>query len=170
MDADWSVELGAEDPVVEVPWASPDGSLRFVDLRAHSEHIDGLEEVQRYPELAEFLRTINRASSKLASVKCDVWESTKIEPAEEILGGSHKVESYCDVIALDGEARRSFTGHEKFVRRLSELLQNGPDIPARVEFVVRRADFRESIRAWPRQPERPQTQMRVNSPRTTGSP
>ena len=33
MLSDWSAACGADDPVVVVPWASPDGALRWVDLR-----------------------------------------------------------------------------------------------------------------------------------------
>jgi len=140
VDADWSVELGAEDPVVEVPWASPDGVLRFVDLRAHPEHIDGLEEAQRYPEMAEFLRAINRASSKLTSVKCDVWESTEIEAAEEIFGGSHKVGSYCDVVFREKALCKLFDAHESAVQEWAHRsLELGLDRPVSIEWVVRRS-------------------------------
>jgi hypothetical protein len=32
MLAEWSVELGADDPRLEIPWSSEDGRLRFFDL------------------------------------------------------------------------------------------------------------------------------------------
>jgi len=142
VDADWSVELGVGEATLEVPWAAPDGRLRFVDLRAHPEQVDELEEVRRYPEMGEFLRAMNGASSRLVTAKCDVWESCEIEPAEEIFEATHKVGSYCDVILERG--RLSFTRQEAFVRRVAEILRGSPWIPASSEFVVRRCVFREA--------------------------
>ena len=146
MDADWSVELGAEDAVLEVPWSAPDRRLQFIDVRHHPDAIDRLDEVRRYPEIGGFLRAINGASTGLSSVKCDVWESGEIEPAEEIFGGSYKVGAYCDVILSEGQGR-DFARHEAFVRRATELLRHAPTIPASAEFVVRRCIFADSTEA-----------------------
>jgi len=145
MDADWSVELGVDDSTLEVPWASPDGRLQFVDLRAHPQELDKLEEVRRYPEMGEFLRAVNGPSAQLSSAKCDVWESDEIEPAEEIFGGTHKVGSYCDVI-LDRD-RLSFAKQEAFAKRVAELLRRSPWIPASAELVMRRCLFRKAEEA-----------------------
>jgi len=140
VDADWSVELGADDPVLEVPWTSPGGDLRFVDLRAHPNEIDRLAEVQHYPEMGEFLREMNGSASRLATVKCDVWESSEIEPAEEIFGGSQKIGSYCDVIFRDEAARGSFDSHEQFVRALASRFREGaPELQSFAEWIVRRS-------------------------------
>lgn len=141
MDADWSVELGREDAVLEVPWIAPDGRHRYIDLRAYPHLLEELEEAQRFPELAELLRQVNGARGALESVKCDAWESTGIEEAEEIFGGSHKVGSYCDVIFREEAARFSFEQHERFVRRMCRLLRQAPEIPASMEFIVRGAIF-----------------------------
>lgn len=143
MDADWSVELGAGDAVMEVPWASADGSLRYVDLNGHPERIGAIEEARQFPELAEFLRRMNAPASGMASVKCDVWKGTEMEPAEEIYGASHKVGSYCDVIFREQGRRADFAMQESFVKKAAALLRTAPEIPASAELVVRRCVFHD---------------------------
>jgi hypothetical protein len=73
MDVDWSVELGAEDPVLEFPWSSPDGKQRYVNLSQHPDAIAEVSEAVHYPELGEFLRKVNTESSPWVTAKCDVW-------------------------------------------------------------------------------------------------
>ena len=80
MEADFSVEMGPVDPVLEVPWAAPDGSLRYFNLREHPALIGEVEEVRRFPALAEFLRHVNSTGGTFETVKCDAWASTEIEP------------------------------------------------------------------------------------------
>jgi len=143
LEADFSVEMGPGDAVLEVPWAAPDGSLHYYNLREHPELIEEVEEAERFPELAEFLRHVNARGGAFETVKCDAWGSTEIHPAEEVLGASHKCGSYCDIISRDPVVRLSFPEHEKLARRLVGLLRKAPDIPAVVEFVVRRCVFTE---------------------------
>jgi hypothetical protein len=143
LEADFSVEMGPGDAMLEVPWAAPDSSLRYYDLRAHPGLIQEVEEARRFPELAEFLRRVNADGSAFETVKCDAWASTEIEPAEEIFGASHKHGSYCDVILRDPAARLSFPYHENLVRRLVALLRKAPELPAAVELVVRNCVFTE---------------------------
>ena len=33
MQADFSVELGAQDDAMVLPWSSPDGEIRYYDLK-----------------------------------------------------------------------------------------------------------------------------------------
>lgn len=143
VDSDWSVELGGEDPVLEVPWAAPDGHRGYVDLRAQPERLEELEEARRFPELGEALRQINGARGIVQSVKCDAWESTEMEEAEKIFGASHKIGSYCDVIFREEAARVSFEQHEGFARKVCALLRQVPEIPASAEFIVRRCLFHQ---------------------------
>ena len=143
MDADWSVEMAEGDAVLEVPWTDPDGRLRYVDLAAHPEQIDALQEVQHNPELGEFLRRVNRVPGCLVSVKCDVWESAEIEATEEIYGAARKVGSYCDVIFREPPQRERFEVHEAFAKKVATLLRRAPELPASVEFVLRRCVFHE---------------------------
>src|SRR5271166_4656139 len=108
MDADWSVELGADDPILEFPWSSPDGSQRYVDLSLHPDAIAEIPEAVRYPELREFLRTFNGPSSPWLTAKCDVWIDQELAEAEEIYDAHLKQSSYVDLVRRDALARYSF--------------------------------------------------------------
>jgi len=59
MDADFSIELSQEDPVLDFPWKDPAGKLAYVDLKRHPELLPKIEEAVKFPELGEFLRTLN---------------------------------------------------------------------------------------------------------------
>ena len=143
MEADFSVEMGPGDAVLEVPWAALDGSLRYYNLRERPELIGEVEEARRFPELAEFLRHLNAAGGAFETVKCDAWESTEIDPADQVFGASHKCGSYCDITLRDSASRLSFPFYEDLTRKLVELLRKAPEILAAVEFVVRRCVFTE---------------------------
>jgi hypothetical protein len=80
MEADWSVELALEDPVVVVPWRSDpqdhEGSqLRFVDLRQNPSGIDTIAEAQEEPALRNALLALNGSNSIWSTAKCGLWES-----------------------------------------------------------------------------------------------
>jgi hypothetical protein len=137
--------MGGGDAVLEVPWAAPEAGLRYYNLREQPELLDQLEEGRRFPELAEFLRHLNAAGGTFETVKCDAWATTEIESTEEIVSASHKHASYCDIIFRDPLARESFPQHEALVRKLVELLAKAPEIPAAVEFVVRRCIFHDEV-------------------------
>jgi len=141
MDADFSVELGREDPVLDFPWSDPSGKLSFVDLKHHPELLPTIEEVKKFPELGDFLRTINSSRSTLETAKCDAWETTKLNAEEEIYNASHKFASYVDAVFTDNHARLSLPAHEQFARKLVELLQRAPETPSAAEVCVRRCYF-----------------------------
>jgi hypothetical protein len=141
MEADFSVEMGAEDAVLEVPWAAPDASLQFFDLVAHPELIEGIAEARRFPELAEFLRGVNVTNGVFATVKCDAWASSELDPSEEIFDATHKQGSYCDLIFRRPELQRSFEAYDSLSRRVTARLRTVPDIAAAAEMVVRRCYY-----------------------------
>ena len=114
---------------------------RYYDLKRHPELLAQVEEAQRVPELGEFLRAMNAASSILETAKCDLWSSTEMNPEEEIFGAGHKFGCYVDLLFTDGAARVSFDAHEQFVKRMTELLKQVPEIPAAAEFLVRRCYY-----------------------------
>ena len=144
MDADYSIELGREDPVLDFPWSDPEGKLRYFDLKRQPELLVEVEEARQFPELAEFLRTVNSALSVVESAKCDAWSTAELNPEEEIFGASHKSVSYVDVVFSDQNRRESFPFHEHFAKRLVELLRRTPETPSAVEVNVRRCRFRAS--------------------------
>lgn len=138
MDADFSVELGRDDPVLDFPWTDPSGRLAYIDLKQHPERLPQIAEARQYPELAEFLRSANSARSPFASAKCDVWVTEELSAEEEIFAGSHKFASYVDLVFSDLVNRRSFSVHEQFVKALVALLRRAPEILSSVEVCVRR--------------------------------
>lgn len=141
MDADWSVELGADDPTLAVPWESEDGRLRFYDLRARPEMLLYVDEAAQHHELGEFLTAINSAHSRVQSAKCDVWISRELSEAEGIYGAACKFCSYVDLFFVDMPPRLDFPQHEEFAKKLTTLLQRAPQISAAAEFIVRRAHY-----------------------------
>jgi len=144
MDADFSVELGRDDPVLEFPWTDAEGKLAYFDLKKHPELIGELEEARKFPELAGFLRTVNSARSIVESAKCDAWATTELTAEEEVFDASGKFCGYVDLVFSSVEHRWSFDFHEHFAKRLAELLRRVPEIPAAVEVCVRRCYFGEA--------------------------
>jgi len=141
MDADFSVELGRKDPVLDFPWNDPAGEVAYVDLKRSPELLATIAEAEEFPELGEFLRTVNSARSALETAKCDAWETTELNAEEEIYNASHKFASYVDVVFTDNDARLSLPAHEQFARKLVKLLQRAPETPSAAEVCVRRCYF-----------------------------
>ena len=143
MLAEWNVELGAEDPRLEIPWSSGDGTLRFLDLKRQPELLLEIREACSYPELAEFLSWANSPENPLESAKCDAWTSRQITPEEEAFGEPCKFGSYVDLLFAEREARKRFADHEQFAQGLSRLLRHAPEMGTAAEFTVRRCvDYR----------------------------
>jgi hypothetical protein len=138
VDADWSVELGADDPALEFPWSSPDDAHSYVDLLARPEKLPEIPEAARCPELAEFLLAMNAPSSHWLTAKCDVWFDDEFGEAEEIYDARLKMCSYVDLIPRDNVARFSFEQHEQGVKSLARGLSDSDDQPIACEFILRR--------------------------------
>ena len=138
MDATVSVELGAEDPHLEVPWRA--GDLRYYDLKRHPELLLELPESHNR-EMSEFLTAMNSALSMLETVKSDTWLSDQMEEQEKIYAATWKFCSYVDLIFTDPRVRAGFAAHENFGKRIAGLLRRAPDIPSAAEFIVRRCYY-----------------------------
>jgi hypothetical protein len=154
MDADFSIELGRDDPVLDFPWKDPSGKLVYVDVKRHPELIAQIEETERFPELKEFLRALNSVRSMVETAKCDTWHTEELNAEEDIYNASHKFASYVDVVFSSGitltdselsSLRQSPSAHERFARKLVGLLRRAPDMPSAVEICVRRCYFDESV-------------------------
>ena len=148
MDADFSIELGREDPVLDFPWKDPAGKCAYVDLKGHPELMDRVEETAMFPELGEFLRALNSTRSVVETAKCDVWVTLELNAEEEVYEASHKFASYVDVIYCGGPAhrplRQSLSAHEQFAGRLVELLRRAPETPTAAELCVRRCYYEKN--------------------------
>jgi hypothetical protein len=151
MDADFSIELGREDPVLDFPWKDPAGQFTYRDLKRHPELLAEIDEAEKFPELREFLRAMNSAQSLVETAKCDVWGTTELSAEEEIYDASHKCASYVDIVfsELDRQhdvplnVRQSLPSHEQFARKLVDLLRRAPESPSAAEVCVRRCYFTE---------------------------
>jgi hypothetical protein len=143
MDADFSIELGREDPVLDFPWTDPAGKLAYVDVKRCPKLMASIEEAQKFPELGEFLRLMNSARSMVETAKCDAWPTRELSAEEDVYDASHKFASYVDVVFSEIDVRLSFSLHEQFARKLVELLRRVPDIPSAAEVCVRRCYFSE---------------------------
>lgn len=141
MEADFAVELGADDETLEVPWAAPDGGPRYYDLKRHPELLSNIEEACRERELGEFLTTINSAASVVETAKCDTWLSAEMNVEDEIFGAARKFGSYVDIVFTEERARFSLSEHEQFAIKLTQLLKKVPEIPAAAELLIRRCYY-----------------------------
>jgi hypothetical protein len=141
VEADFSVELGADDETLELPWAAADGGPRYYDLKRQPELLLDIDETNQAPELGEFLAVMNARDGVLETAKCDIWSSTEMNPEEEIFGAAYKFGSYVDVLFSPQTSRASFVEHEQFAKRITQLLKRVPEIPAAVELLIRRCFY-----------------------------
>ena len=142
MQADFSVELGADDPTLQMPWSSSDPRIQFYDLRSHPDLLSQIKEAQENEALAEFLAAINSPRCLMQTAKCDTWSSRQMDVDDEIFGAACKFESYIDVVPVAERTRYSFAEMEDLGGKIARLLQRAPEIPAAAEFVVRRCYYR----------------------------
>lgn len=142
VQADFSVELGADDPTLQLPWSSSDPRVQYYDLRSHPELLPQVPEAQDNEALAEFLAAINSPHSLLQSAKCDTWSSRQMDVEDEVFDAACKYESYIDLAPVAEGPRYSFAEIEDMGRKIARLLQRAPEIPAAAEFVVRRCYYR----------------------------
>ena len=143
MQAEVSVELGAKDDCLEIPWSSPEGEVRYYDLRRRPELLLYVTEAHNNRELGEFLAAINSGASILETAKCDTWLSDQMTEEESIYGAAWKFGSYIDLIFNDLEPRLSLERHQELADSTSRLLRRVPEIPAAAELIVRRCYYHD---------------------------
>ena len=150
MQADFAVELGADDETLEMPWAAEAGGPRYYDVKRHPELLLNVLEAQSAPEMRQFLSAVNAPAGTLETAKCDFWSSTEINPEEEIFGATHKFGSYVDLLFSDASSRFSFAQYEQLAKLLTALLKQVPEMPAAAEFFIRRCYYHdgEGIRGF----------------------
>lgn len=140
MQADFAVELGSDDPQLEMPWSGPEGGPRYYDVKRHPELLLMIEEAAQNRDLGEFLAVMNSAITLFETAKCDAWLTDELSEEEEIYDATWKFGSYVDLLFAD-DARFDFARHEVFAASVSKLLGRAPEISAAAEFVVRRCYF-----------------------------
>jgi hypothetical protein len=144
MDADFSVELGAEDPILDFPWEAPGTALRYYDVKAAPDQLRFIDEAEKYHELRDFLASVNSPTSMFETAKCDVWTDDDLTEIEDIYDAQLKFVSYVDLVFAGQDSNRTnFDAHERGVRRLVELLGRAPQISSAAEFIIRRCYFHQ---------------------------
>jgi hypothetical protein len=141
MQAGYIVELGAEDPALELPWRAADGTCRYLNLKQSPDLVLNISEAVRYPALSEFLTRINASGFPLETAKCDAWHSQEMFAEEEIFGASCKFVSYIDLLFAKEGHRASFDQHETLAKDLCRLLERAPEMAAAAEFVLRHCHY-----------------------------
>lgn len=141
MQAEVSVELGAGDPTLQLPWSSPDPEVQYYDLRAHPELLARIPEAADNDPLARFLAAVNSPQGLLQSAKCDTWSSREMDVEDEVFGANCKYESYIDLAPLADGPRYCFAEIEDLAGKITRLLRRAPEIPAAADFVIRRCYY-----------------------------
>lgn len=143
MECEFTVELGADDPTLAVPWRSPDRTVEYVDLRIFPEDIDLIGEIKRFPELRDFLLAMN--SGSYATAKCDVWFDALMDVDDEPYGAKVKCASYVDIFFVAPPLQfGGFDAHEPVVRKIVQQIRGSEELRARAEIVVRRVYYGET--------------------------
>ena len=125
MLAEWSAECAAEDPVLVVPWADPDGTVQFIDLRADPYDLHRIAEAEEHQPLMQALRALNAGRSPVFTAKCDTWPLTddEVEDLRMQLDGdadaaSAGFASYIDLVWRERSIFISFHQQEQLLHRL----------------------------------------------------
>lgn len=143
MEADWSVEVGADLPTIDVPWEG------FIDLRHDPSLVSNLDEAASSATLAQVLVMLNERGSPVFTSKCDLWllAEDEIDPLEFDAAGEGAmvgVACYVDIVARRESLIMSFPAHETWVRRATEEMRRIKMRRSRVDLVVRPATVDES--------------------------
>ncbi len=150
MEADFAVEFGPNEEILDFPWSDPENRWQYYDLKRQPELLHNVAEAQAVSGTREaFFSAVNSQSGKLESAKCDAWFTTDMNAEEEIFGASGKFGSYVDLVFSDDGERFSFDSHENLARRLVDLLKLVPDIPCAAEFLIRHCFYHRKSEAEP---------------------
>ena len=136
MEADWSVQVGADLPAIVVPWEG------FVDLRPNPLLAHDLTETAGTPMLTQSLIRLNQESSRVFTSKCDFWALSPddIDPLEFgalLKDAKEGIACYVDVIARNRTTFASFEAHEAWVQIATNEMRKVRMPQCRTEFVVR---------------------------------
>ncbi len=133
MLAEWTAECGPDDPVITVPWADPEGSAWFIDLRAQPFDLAEIAEAEDYPGLRRALRALNGARSAFFTSKCDAWT---LGPED----GGDKLEALrVELDLADDEVGYGFASYIDILWRERTVFASAHLASERLDRLVRRA-------------------------------
>ena len=147
MLSDWSAECSHDDPMLVVPWESPDDpALRFIDLRENPYDLDHIPEAEQHPALLQALRALNATRSPVFTAKCDAWtmDEDELDAARDVLAvpaaeAANGFTSYLDLIWRDRSTFLSAPQQQHRLDRLTRLLVPLDHPFAMVECILRPA-------------------------------
>lgn len=140
MHTDWSVECGAEDPWVVIPWQSEDNTVHYIDLRAEPGRLLEIPEAALYGPYARALLRWNGPDSPLHTAKCDAWQySASLFDANDLPGFAYAQGGYIDLLPARPKVFSSFAACEKRLRAFSRAAELLPHGDCRCEWILRRA-------------------------------
>lgn len=138
MEADWSVEVGRDLPMIEIPWEG------FLDLRLNPSAVIGISETAGNAALRDALLALNAEATPLMTSKCDTWlmAADEIDPYEYEAGEDAAragVACYIDLVLRSENLFSSFPVHERWVRDAVSELHERRLPQARADYVIRPA-------------------------------
>ncbi len=143
---EWSTATAMDDPVLVVPWQTPDGDGRWVDLREDDFGLDEIREADEHPALLSALRALNSGRSPVFTAKCDVWAMGEDELAatrDDLLLEAEQAETgmacYLDLLWRDRAIFASRHRTEQMLYRLDRMIEELPGTLAKAEAVIRPA-------------------------------
>lgn len=143
---EWSTACGADDPVLVVPWSSPEGGLRWVDLRSDPDALDEIAEADAHPPLLAALRALNAARSPVFTAKCDAWamDAEELEAVRDDLLLEPEVAAagmscYIDLLWRERGVFASQHRMAQVLHRMDRLAAELPHDLAKLEAVLRPA-------------------------------
>lgn len=144
MEADWSVEIGGEAPVIDIGWPG------WIDLSQDTAQVHSLDEAQAFPPLGQALRIILCDCKLFASTKCDFWMEDFADEAEasgpdafcsDAENCQRIAGCYIDLLPQQLADWSQLTTVERWVRAFTQTLRRADCPNARVEIVLRQAFF-----------------------------
>ena len=150
MLAESSIECGADDPVLVVPWSGTAAThptpIHFIDLRKNPYDLDRIAEAEQHPPLMQALRALNAPRSPLFTAKCDAWPM----PPAEVIANRYQLDvgeaetpcgfaSYIDLIFRERTLFVSLQSQQQRLDRLTRLLDPLDHPYAFAEFILRPA-------------------------------
>lgn len=139
MEAEWSVDAGADDPVIVVPWSDDRGNCGYLDLRGNPDLVEQIPETAQWPELRSALLLLNAEDSELWTSKCDAWELTEEEKSLDFGSVAFGIGCYIDILSAQSEQFASLDDQVALVKRLTRETALLRFDDARADFILRPA-------------------------------
>jgi hypothetical protein len=138
MEADWSVEIGADSACIDGSWEG------FIDLRRSPDAVESVMEAAEHLTLREALLALNNDKSPVFTTKCDTWSLAEGEIDADEFDARKKdtragFASYIDILERDLVRFASFEFHEQHAREITACLRTIDLRQGRVDIVARAA-------------------------------